>query len=404
MIAYSVDARQLLQKLTRGQLYYITNTNSLPSILQHGLLSHDFVQSMHIKHATVYNEDVISRRKNISTPSKISLWNYANMYLQPRNPILYQLMKDTATSDVCVLTVDSTALNVPGICYTDGNAAHKQTTIKLLENITAEDAKKIRENVDKDWWSDVDNSKRTIMAEVLVPQMVEPQNITGCYVPNNQSLKDIDTVSPHTIKQLRITTNPKLFFSNNLVTKVTPKLSLVQGDMFFSTMDTLTIAVNCVGVMGKGLACTCKYRFPDAYVVYQDYCKEKRVRPGVPSLYTRGASFYNELALDLNDLHEINGHKWFLFFPTKRDWRENSNIKDIERGMIWLAENYKSLGISKIALPALGCGLGNLKWQDVGPIMCKYLSQMNVIAEIYLSTEPDSEIGHEFVTADYLLR
>jgi O-acetyl-ADP-ribose deacetylase (regulator of RNase III) len=351
---------------------------------------------MHIKHATVYNKDVILRRKNTCTPYKTSLCSYTNLYLQPRNPLLYQLIKDT-TSDVCVLTIDSTKLNVSGMCYTDGNAAHKQTTIKQLEDLTAEETIKIREYADKDWWSDLDNSKRTIMAEVLVPQMVEPQSITGCYVQND-ILKDIDTVSPHTKKQLRISTNPELFFGNNLVAKITPKLSLVQGDVFFSTMSTLTIPVNCVGVMGKGLAATCKYRFPDAYVIYQDYCKEKRIRQGTPSLYTRGDAL-DELALDPNNLR--NGHRWFLFFPTKRDWRENSNIKDIEQGMIWLTENYKKLGISKIALPALGCGLGNLKWQDVGPIMCKYLSQMNVIAEIYM---PDVKIDAEFVTADYLLR
>jgi O-acetyl-ADP-ribose deacetylase (regulator of RNase III) len=352
---------------------------------------------MNIKHATVYSENAMLRRKNTYTPYKTSLRCYANMYLQPRNPLLYQIIKDT-TSDVCVLTIDSTTLNISGMCYTDGNAAHKKTTIKQLDDLTAEETIKIRENADKDWWSDLDNSKRTTMAEVLVPQMVESHSITGCYVQNDDILKDVNTVIPHTKTQLRISTNPKLFFGNKLVAKLTPRLSLVQGDIFFSTMSTLTIPVNCVGVMGKGLASTCKYRFPDAYVVYQDYCKEKRIRPGTPLLYTRGAVI-DELALNPNNLR--NGHKWFLFFPTKRDWSENSNIKDVEQGMIWLTENYKKLGISKIAFPALGCGFGNLKWQDVGPIMCKYLSQMNVIAEIYM---PDSAIGAEFVTADYLLR
>lgn len=130
--------------------------------------------------------------------------------------------------------------------------------------------------------------------------------------------------------------------------------------MFFSSMQTLTVSVNTVGVMGKGLASRAKYQFPDVYVVYQDACRSKDLRMGQPYLYKREAFLDNDLADDPLTLSNFNSNKWFLLFATKKHWRENSDRAGIEQGLQWIVDNYQSCAIQSLALPALGCGLGGL--------------------------------------------
>lgn len=69
--------------------------------------------------------------------------------------------------------------------------------------------------------------------------------------------------------------------------------------------------------------------------------------------------------------------------------------------MQWLLKNYDKQGIKSIALPALGCGLGNLQWRDVGPMMCHYLNQMTIKSCIYLPM--GNSLAPELLTPDYLL-
>ncbi|MDM3856707.1 MAG: macro domain-containing protein [Aphanizomenon gracile PMC649.10] len=96
-----------------------------------------------------------------------------------------------------------------------------------------------------------------------------------------------------------------------------------------------------------------------------------------------------------------NGETWFLLFPTKQHWKNNADIQGIEEGLKWIRDNYKQQGIKSLAMPALGCGLGNLQWQDVGPLMCKFLKELDIQVCIYLPT--DGKIADEFLTKEFLL-
>ena len=96
-----------------------------------------------------------------------------------------------------------------------------------------------------------------------------------------------------------------------------------------------------------------------------------------------------------------NGIKWFLLFATKRHWRNDSDLAGIEEGLRWVVANYETEGIKSIALPALGCGLGNLDWRDVGPVMCSQLAQLNIPVAIYLPRE--AQTLAEFLSPEYLL-
>jgi hypothetical protein len=153
--------------------------------------------------------------------------------------------------------------------------------------------------------------------------------------------------------------------------------------------------------MGKGLASRAKYQFPDVYVVYQDVCRKKKLKMGIPYLYKREIPLDAQLADDAPSLSNPNSNKWFLLFPTKKHWRENSDMAGIEAGLQWIADNYKKEGIHSLALPALGCGLGKLKWADVGPLMARYLSQLDIKVAIYLPQE--GKIAPEHLTRRFLL-
>lgn len=137
------------------------------------------------------------------------------------------------------------------------------------------------------------------------------------------------------------------------------------GDIFQSKAQTLVNTVNCVGVMGKGIALEFKKRFPAMFEDYQARCDAGRVRPGEPYLYSDvlGTSIVN--------------------FPTKDHWRSPSRLEDIVRGLEHFAAHFREWGITSVAMPPLGCGNGGLEWSLVGPLMHQKLASLGIPVEIY---------------------
>lgn len=379
-------------------LYYITHVNNLPSISTNGILSHRQVLQSKIPFTPIYDAEIVSNREKKRVQGTKTLWDFANMYFQPRNPMLYRVLCEKDKADLAVVAIQPGVLSLPGALVTTGNAASFDTEIFD----SAEGQKHIFENwrvISSDWWNSVDGSKRKIMAECLVADRVPPEYIHSVYVAA-QSVAE-------RVRQLKLSRNlpiipePNMFFQPAKRFRITDQISLVEGDMFFSTMQTLTVSVNIVGIMGKGLASRAKYQFPDVYVVYQDACRRKTLRMGVPYLYKREAFMDEELADEPRSMPGPNANKWFLLFATKKHWREDSDLASIEQGVRWVRDNYKKEGIKSLALPALGCGLGNLDWKDVGPVICRELVGIGIPVAIYLPRE--REIAQEFLSTDFLL-
>ena len=248
------------------------------------------------------------------------------------------------------------------------------------------------------WWSWYDSTKRKIMAECLVPNKIPSEYIEAVYVSHPDIVQKI---SPSIASHIPVISEPSMFFQPVRKLDLTANLSLVEGDLFFSKMQTLTVSVNCVGIMGKGLASRAKDQFPDVYVHYENKCKKKILKMGKPVLYRREGSFHEEVGDDPTSLDKKD-NTWFLLFATKQHWRDNSDINGIEKGLQWLAENYTNLGITSLAIPALGCGLGRLNWTDVGPILCRYLSKMNIPVWIYLPAE--KYLSDKLLSKEFLLQ
>lgn len=122
------------------------------------------------------------------------------------------------------------------------------------------------------------------------------------------------------------------------------------GDILAEAAEALVNTVNCVGVMGRGVALQFKRAFPENFKAYAARCKRDEMRPGHVFVFETGA---------------MVPPRYIINFPTKRHWRGKSRLEDIESGLESLAEEIRSRGIRSIAIPPLGSGLGGLHWPSV---------------------------------------
>jgi len=162
----------------------------------------------------------------------------------------------------------------------------------------------------------------------------------------------------------------------------TEQIKVVTGDLLESKAQTLVNTVNCVGVMGKGIALAFKSHFPDMYADYEERCALGEVRLGRPYLYKRVTA------------------PWILNFPTKDHWRSVSKLSDITKGLDYLKDHYKAWGIESLAVPPLGCGNGQLEWNIVGPTIYRALMEFDIPIEIYAPHgTPPSQMSPEYLGA-----
>jgi len=382
------------------ELYYITHIDNVQSMLQKGILSHERVENENIKYTPIYDEKIVSNRREIKVLDGRSLWSFANLYFKARNAMLYRVLCQKNPDDIIVLGIRKDILNRRDIFVTTGNAASSYSEI-LPPSHLKKVLRIVGDIMKKDYWTEADGSKRETMAECLVPDSVPPEYIQTIFVTSHKTMDKVKDMLQSSNLSLSYSREPSIFFQPYQKYDLTPSLSVVDGDMFFSRMHTLTISVNIVGVMGKGLASRAKYFFPDLYVHYQDLCRKHILQMGRPYLYKRESSLDYQLADEPLTLSNANSETWFLLFPTKRHWRDRADINDIEKGLQWLRDNYKKEGIKSLAIPALGCGLGRLEWQEVGPLLCKYLSNFDIPVCIYLPIE--KKVSEELLSKDFLL-
>lgn len=155
----------------------------------------------------------------------------------------------------------------------------------------------------------------------------------------------------------------------------------VQGDVLKAETDALVNTVNCVGVMGRGIALQFKKAFPDNFKAYAAACKRKEVRPGRMFVYETG---------------QLAGPRYIINFPTKVHWRGKSRLDYIESGLEALVAEISRRGIRSIAIPPLGSGLGGLAWTEVRPLIDRALAEVpEVDAEVYEPVSAPATSGVE---------
>lgn len=180
---------------------------------------------------------------------------------------------------------------------------------------------------------------------------------------NNECPKKIEINSE--IYSTDIPTTSQVSLDEEMTRSPRPLVSLKQGDILGSRMQTVINTVNCVGVMGKGIALAFKQRYPSMAEDYEKRCQRREVKLGEPYLY------------------KARSDRWIVNFPTKNNWREQSDIRQVENGLQFLANHVVEWGITSLAIPPLGCGNGGLNWSDVSPLIRKYLDPLGIAIEIY---------------------
>ena len=166
------------QPRIRG-LYYITHIDNIPSILNNGILSRGRIDREGMQPANIHNREVVNLRKDIPTPDGKSLWFYANLFFQPRNPMMYRIIDEIGKQNLAIAGISNTVLQERGIFITDGIAANNQTQFyRLREGLEMLRAQ--QEIIQSRSWVSWNNNpeiKRKLMAECLVPSQVNPEHI-----------------------------------------------------------------------------------------------------------------------------------------------------------------------------------------------------------------------------------
>jgi O-acetyl-ADP-ribose deacetylase (regulator of RNase III) len=152
-----------------------------------------------------------------------------------------------------------------------------------------------------------------------------------------------------------------------------------KGDILTADAEALVNTVNCVGIMGRGIALQFKNAFPSNFKAYAAACRRNEVQPGRMFVVRTGA---------------LNNPKYIINFPTKRHWRGKSRLEDIEAGLKALGDEIRAHNIRSIAIPPLGSGLGGLDWQEVRPRIEETLRSFNDIRAIIFepSGAPDPKV------------
>lgn len=143
-------------------------------------------------------------------------------------------------------------------------------------------------------------------------------------------------------------------------------LKFINGNIFNSKAQTIVNTINCVGVMGKGIALVFKLQYPLMFDIYKRYCDQKYI--GIGKLW-----LYNQQPCT----------PWVLNFPTKYHWKYPSKMEYIEKGLVKFTETYKEKCITSIAFPLLGTHNGGLEREEVKLLMIKYLSKCDIPIEVY---------------------
>lgn len=155
------------------------------------------------------------------------------------------------------------------------------------------------------------------------------------------------------------------------------------GDIFKDTSEAIVNAVNCVGVMGKGIALKFKEKYPNNYTMYKTACNRKEVKIGKMFIYKES-------------------NKTIINFPTKEHWRNDSKIEYIEEGLKDLVKTLQSLNIESVAMPAIGCGNGGLSWDVIKKTIKEYLSDVDMNIIVYNPVDIKENKG-EKMSVNYLV-
>lgn len=149
------------------------------------------------------------------------------------------------------------------------------------------------------------------------------------------------------------------------------------GNLLKEQTEALVNTVNCVGVMGRGVALQFKKAYPENFAAYRQACQKREVCPGKMLVFGTG---------------RLTPPQYIINFPTKRHWRGKSRLEDIESGLRALVLEIEKRNITSIALPPLASGLGGRDWQkEIRPLVEIYLGPLRNTRVVAFEPGPSAE-------------
>lgn len=141
-------------------------------------------------------------------------------------------------------------------------------------------------------------------------------------------------------------------------------IKIIKGNIFTSKCQTIVNTINCVGVMGAGIALECRLRYPKMHDDYLRLCEENKINIGMLWIHK-------------------SQEKWILNFPTKKHWKYPSKVEYLNAGLEKFINTYQEKGIKSIAFPLLGASNGGIPQELSLKIMTTYLDKVDLEIEIY---------------------
>lgn len=150
-------------------------------------------------------------------------------------------------------------------------------------------------------------------------------------------------------------------------------ITFTQGNLLETRVEALVNTVNTVGVMGKGIALMFKERFAENFRRYAAACKAREVQTG---------------KMFVTPVHELDGPRWIVNFPTKQHWRSPSRLEWVQEGLQDLRRFLLEQHIQSVAIPPLGAGNGGLEWAKVREQITQTLGDLDIEILVF---EPTSQ-------------
>jgi O-acetyl-ADP-ribose deacetylase (regulator of RNase III) len=359
---------------TRGVPEHHSHWQS-PFDFEHGILSH--AQASKLPHLSVALQTVQDKRDLKRIPGGLALHEYADVYFHARNPMMSRRRNEART--ICVLRISTEILQIPGVVITDQNAVSKYVKFSTPDRLHMMDLEYVFARNWKHPDNDRSKSGGTVapnVPEALVPHCIPPRYFFGRLRPErNAARTETGWAAPSHFDRRGF------ILSLNHELHRTAAIRVLIGDMFSSKAQTLVNTVNCVGIMGKGVALLFKRQYPAMFEDYAQRCARGEVRLGEPDHYAdpSGASIGD--------------------FPTKGHWRSATRLDDVEEGLDHFVKHFRAWGVTSVAFPRLRNG--GLDWSTVGPLIYLKLKDIGIPVELYAPYgTPAAQLSAAFLDAD----
>lgn len=195
-----------LQRSDLDELHCIVPMANLPSIIEIGILCH--ARAERVQHVSVAAQEIQDIRAGKVVPNGRPLHDYANLYIDARNPMMFRVIKERGHHKLSVLRVSTDVLDLPNVVITDGNAAGGMTRFGPAPQGLAMIDQKL---VFAEWWNGSHEAKRCRCAEVLVPDRVPPEFVTGAYVSCEEARQRFEGLN-WTARRIEATISEHMFY------------------------------------------------------------------------------------------------------------------------------------------------------------------------------------------------